>query len=1106
MEFKCFQIILVLLIFNYRDGSDFAITDQQHTISQTPNGGKVKRCKSRVLYYANHCATQQLVMSGDVESNPGPALQRGLKAPSCSICEKCVKCNQRRFICDTCWETTHAACLNQSNLVLNGRIPKYWTCSDCHFTVLPFSNVRDVCALYSSILSDGGEYEELITIPSNPKHTKICHLNTQSLPSTFDEFSYMLECHKFDIITLSETWLKNNQVLIDYVNIPGYQFEYKNRTDKRGGGVGMYIKDELIYKTRDDITKLDNSIEHVWIEVKGRNKNYSYLVGTFYQPSSIEREKKDWLQRFDILLRHITAKWDGIIIITGDFNIDLLQGDKSTIELYQDTLMTYDLKQHITKPTRKSTSLIDHVISNIPEKVVSENVLLCDEISDHDAPHIVMNIKKDKFEKRYKFIRDEKQLNIDEYISDIEKIPFSLIDTFDDPEDQLYVMNELILSCINSHAPLKRCKFTRPPAPWMKDPSIVSSKLKLDELRSELKSCDDREAKHEYVETRNKLKKAIKHSRRTFYQKALSSNRSKEVWKTIRTIIKPQFKQIRQNPDTINDYFNSIAIKLSNTNELNISPTMNDEAVPAMDLFDLRHATQEDVLKHLNSLRSDCSTGGDNIPAKFIKPVAAQLSPVLTKILNNCIDANVFPTCWKKSRICPVPKVPGASQLEDFRPISILPVLSKVYEKVILSQLCDFIDRYNIYASTQSGFRKGHSCITILLKLKDDILKAMQRGEVTLSVSADYSKAFDTVKYDVLINKLKKLQMSPAFINLISNYLSNRQQFVQIDDKKSDTLLIKYGVPQGSILGPILFNIYVSDLSLNSSCNSIQYADDTNLYIHFKLKEMDIATAKLQSDINQITTWSKINNLMFNSIKTKSIMYSTSQLSCINNLNFSNLFKFHSNGAEIERVSSLKILGITFDEHMTWSTHVNNIIRSSYATISTLKRLKRLAPFHVRKNLAEALILSKIDYGNLVYNNIPQYQMKRLQRVLNVAASFVLQRYASTNDVLVILKWLPVQERVNLSILKLAHKVLYDECSPEYLTLKWYKNGRSLRSDAENKNKLQSDTFRKTFMDCSSALFNDLPGNIRSVVNHKEFIKKVKLFLHDSALCKLLSK
>ncbi|XP_057310275.1 uncharacterized protein LOC130648252 [Hydractinia symbiolongicarpus] len=1074
MEFKCFQIILVLLIFKYRDGSDFAITDQQHTISQTPNGGKVKRCKSRVLYYASHCATQQLVMSGDVESNPGPALQRGLKAPSCSICEKCVKCNQRRFICDTCWETTHAACLNQSNLVLNGRIPKYWTCSDCHFTVLPFSNVRDVCALYSSILSDGGEYEELITIPSNPKHTKICHLNTQSLPSTFDEFSYMLECHKFDIITLSETWLKNNQVLIDYVNIPGYQFEYKNRTDKRGGGVGMYIKDELIYKTRDDITKLDNSIEHVWIEVKGRNKNYSYLVGTFYQPSSIEREKKDWLERFDILLRHITAKWDGIIIITGDFNIDLLQGDKSTIELYQDTLMTYDLKQHITKPTRKSTSLIDHVISNIPEKVVSENVLLCDEISDHDAPHVVMNIKKDKFEKRYKFIRDEKQLNIDEYISDIEKIPFSLIDTFDDPEDQLYVMNELILSCINSHAPLKRCKFTRPPAPWMKDPSIVSSKLKLDELRSELKSCDDREAKHEYVETRNKLKKAIKHSRRTFYQKALSSNRSKEVWKTIRTIIKPQFKQIRQNPDTINDYFNSIAIKLSNTNELNISPTMNDEAVPAMDLFDLRHATQEDVLKHLNSLRSDCSTGGDNIPAKFIKPVAAQLSPVLTKILNNCINANVFPTCWKKSRICPVPKVPGASQLEDFRPISILPVLSKVYEKVILSQLCDFIDRYNIYASTQSGFRKGHSCITILLKLKDDILKAMQRGEVTLSLSADYSKALDTVKYDVLINKLKKLQMSPAF--------------------------------GGSILGPILFNIYVSDLSLNSSCNSIQYADDTNLYIHFKLKEMDIATAKLQSDINQITTWSKINNLMFNSKKTKSIMYSTSQLSCINNLNFSNLFKFDSNGAEIERVSSLKILGITFDEQMTWSTHVNNIIRSSYATISTLKRLKRLAPFHVRKNLAEALILSKIDYGNLVYNNIPQYQMKRLQRVLNVAASFVLQRYASTNDVLVILKWLPVQERVNLSILKLAHKVLYDECSPEYLTLRWYKNGRSLRSDAENKNKLQSDTFRKTFMDCSSALFNDLPGNIRSVVNHKEFIKKVKLFLHDSALCKLLSK
>ena len=365
--------------------------------------------KKSMVYYRNSVATfNLLITAGDIERNPGPSdeatsevrkssqnksSERHLGVPKCMQCDKAVKVNNKRLYCIYCFELTHVRCVSFENRLT--QYENYWTCPNCSGKELPFYGVRDLDELDSVIPDSENEcyidshWEKL---SQHSKHLRLCHLNCQSLLSTFDEFVHLVSKYKLDILTLSETWLRNNFHQIAHIQIPGYSFAFKNRGEKRGDGVAVYLREELKYKERTDLMRLEPSVEHIWIEISGKNKNSNVLLGVFYQPDSDPVKKCAWVEKFETILAAVHSKWDGILAIAGDINIDITN-PSSFAQKYQGILRSFNLNQHIKDPTRKGRWLIDHIATNIPNNVIATGVIPTPEVSDHDMPYIIVNAR-----------------------------------------------------------------------------------------------------------------------------------------------------------------------------------------------------------------------------------------------------------------------------------------------------------------------------------------------------------------------------------------------------------------------------------------------------------------------------------------------------------------------------------------------------------------------------------------------------------------------------------------------------------------------------------------------------------------------------------------
>ena len=376
-----------------------------------------------------------------------------------------------------------------------------------------------------------------------------------------------------------------------------------------------------------------------------------------------------------------------------------------------------------------------------------------------------------------------------------------------------------------------------------------------------------------------------------------------------------------------------------------------------------------------------------------------------------------------------------------------------------------------------------------------------------MAVFTDYSKAFDTIDFLTLIQKMHSLNFSTDFLYWVFNFLTHRQHFVQINSNCSSLLTAQSRVPQGSILGPILFNLCAADMSSTTpNRNCIQYADDSTLYRSCKINKKYTCIKELEKDLNSIAKWSVETNLVITTGRTKFILIASKQLLARHKLKDEQLQNICCNNTEIERVTEWKLLCVTIDENLTLNNHISKILKDSYSLLSILKKLKWYTSQSVRKQLVELLIFLRLDYCNILFIDLSQYQIRRMIKLQKSCTRFAYGKYCSIEDV-VSLKWLLIPDRIDFTVLKMTYKGLLNERMPSNFQISIKEKKRKLRTATETtKLTLTSDpNYGSYFVKYATTLYNEVPKSIQEAEKYCAAVSKLKWYLFGKTWARSLS-
>lgn len=389
------------------------------------------------------------------------------------------------------------------------------------------------------------------------------------------------------------------------------------------------------------------------------------------------------------------------------------------------------------------------------------------------------------------------------------------------------------------------------------------------------------------------------------------------------------------------------------------------------------NVNENTVEQAINSLKMKTSCGHDCITAQMLRTVKSEILSPLTLIINQSFHSGIFPMNLKIAKVIPIYKKDDSSQLTNYRPISLLPCISKIFERIMHTQLLKYFTDNNLFFSNQYGFRPSHSTEHAIVEFVDRLLDGMNSSHIPLSVYIDLSKAFDTLDFDILLGKLSFYGVQNIALNLLSDYLHNRKQYVDFNGNISKSGLIHTGVPQGSILGPLLFLIYINDLSYSSKFfHFISYADDTTLVCNIKFsKNTDInaLSSKINEELNNVYDWLLVNKLSLNIGKTKFMLFYKPGKNVP-------LIRPIIAGNPLEQVSSFNFLGVTIDSSLSWKPHIDKIASKLAKCCGIICRLKNFLPKRILQNIYNALFLSHVNYSILAWGFASTVRLQNLQK------------------------------------------------------------------------------------------------------------------------------
>lgn len=857
------------------------------------------------------------------------------------------------------------------------------------------------------------------------KYFNIAHTNIRSLKANLNLLESQIHpiLQNLDVLVLSEIWIKDNQKAL--YNIKSFRPIFNTREHNQSGGIAMYVKDNIKFKIIES-QNLFKTAEIIQIYIKQTDTNILAIyrinktnINTF------NNELEDFLQK------NIGQKF----IIIGDINIDNLKNN-TQVNNYKDIYAKFGFLSTITKHTRQQNNIksaIDHIFINKIDKININTINYEASLTDHNIIAIKIKNKQKNPVKENKYYY-KKHIDYQTYEQHIIQYKHILINDNDNMQNISDKINDMIYYCtlkslIINKIEKQNKKYKNE---WMNQEifDLINYKNNIYKLIKQFPNYIPYKTQHKNII--RQIKSKIKIQKKNYYSQIYKDNKnnSKNKWKFINKILGnthkkkqstfPDNNSIINTLNNMNTHFVDIIKKLDiqnyndiqNWNENNKIPYFNN-SIYFYDV-DLKELTEI-----INKINTTAAIGIDQITISHIKPILKHKPNLLIKFINNSIKQHYYPHSARISKVIPIYKTGNKNDPNNYRPIAINSIISKIFESLINNRIQDFFDKHNIIAQNQFGFKKNTSTSDALLYITNIITQSINENKNTIAIFLDISKAFDSINHKILIKKLYKYGIRGYILEWIESYLDNRSQITYHKSYSSKILKIKQGIPQGSILSSLLFNVFINDYCLmESEALKVNYADDSAL-VYINLNKINNLN-NINKDLKKIHYWFTINKMKINQNKTKFINFTTKKQPSLQ-------IKFHNFNCNINTCSCpqiqqtiiFKYLGIIFQENLKWNQHIDNICTKLRIIQTNIYYLKNLLPQQILIDIFFAFAYTKIIYALEIYGATFSTTINKINKYINKIIKLIDPNNTSLN---IIFKLKEIRYIYTIKISKLIYK------------------------------------------------------------------------------------
>lgn len=949
------------------------------------------------------------------------------------------------------------------------------------------------------------------------KSLKVCHINVRSLTSlglihstTFskiDEIQNIATREEMDVICLTETWLDDR---IDNIDItpPGFTCHRSDRK-RDGGGVGMFLSDLVPAVRRLDL-EVGNT-ECLWVECRLQSAKRGLIASYYRPPRQSAAEVANFLEDLQHSLNLVFLENPDFLLILGDFNDRCVEWESNhenselKLQLY-DLLRVNNLYQMVNKPTRiteNSESLLDLIITDAPSYIQQHGQHPPISNLDHNIVYcsIVFQYNHQRVYKRE--VWDFKSANFELTNQSLFEAPWDTnFQIYDDINDMVDYWSQLFLYTCKEFIPCRQVLVRPRDKPWMTVEIRKLLRLR-DRAWKRFRRTKNPYHNNIFKNTRHYCHLTISLAKKNYEEKTIlkltdPQTTPKTYWKVLKSVIGTKVNHnippLNVNDQPITNTTDKCEVFNKYFVEQSTQPPIPDGfALPPVlkPPYSLTHifVSDNEVFKILNSLNVAKANGPDNISNKLLRETAPAIAKPLASIFNQSLSSGQFPDEWKKANVVPIFKKENRQTVKNYRPISLLPCVSKVLERIVFNKLLAYCQEHNLLTWRNAGFKPQDSTVNQLVIITHKILEALDQGKDICMVFLDISKAFDRVYHEGLLIKLQMFGIDGPLLLWFRSYLLGRKQRVVINGQYSSWQTTTAGVPQGSILGPLLFLIFINDLVDRLETNPFLFADDTSLLEI--LDCIDTSLTTVNNDLRHLTVWAAQWLVTFNPDKTTYMIISRK----LNKINYNPLFMA---GKQLKEVKSHKHLGVVLNNTMSWHDHAEYVCAKANKQVGLLRRVSRILPRQAKEIIYTSFIRPILEYSSVVFDGCPQRLSNSLEAVQRQAALACTGAYLRTthSELLRELGWDRLAVRRQYQKLNLFYKIQND-LVPSYLGGLYNSGQHQTRYNLRNSANIaiprtRTTSFMKSYIPSTIRLWNGLDPPLRASPTLNSFKSNLK--------------